>query len=134
MKINKKVVIIIIAVIAAAAIFVCISFTKKSNESIYSEVKNKDSYLIESQKLNTTISADYELCKGGASVKVEMICKNGKCRIEIGIKGQEAIYSGNAEEVSSFEVNIPTDGSYTISVTGEKFEGNLRFEIIKSVN
>lgn len=133
MKINKKIVIIIIAVIAAAAIFVCISFTKKSNESIYSEVKNKDSYLIESQKLNTTISADYELCKGD-SVKVEMICKNGKCRIEIEIKGQEAIYSGNAEEVISFEVNIPTDGSYTISVTGEKFEGNLRFEIIKSVN
>lgn len=123
----KQKILLPLILLAVCAITGCGSMGFFSKESVFNEIKNPDSYSIGAEKLNTTLSAEYEL-KAGDSVKVSMVVVNGEFEITIGADG-DPIYEGNGVGLGDFTVNIPEDGRYTISVEGKKGEGSLSFEI-----
>lgn len=107
-------------VLASLTLFSC-------NGSEYDEIKDIDKYLIEAKKLNTVLSAEYEL-KSGDHIKADISVERGAFSIEIASE-LEVLYSGNGE-VSEFRVGIPEDGEYTIKVEGKNAEGRLEFSIV----
>ena len=104
-------------------------FTGCVSGSVYSEVKKGDSYSITAKKLNTTLSAEYRL-DAGDSIEVHMTVRSGEFHVTIA-SDSGTIYEGNGAGLAAFTVNIPSDGRYTISVSGKNAVGSLNFGVIR---
>ena len=100
--------------------------------SAFNQVKNGDNYSISADRLNTTLTTDYEL-NAGDTVKVSMDVKSGEFRVSIGSDGK-MVYEGNGVGLGDFTVNIPEDGIYMIEVRGRNGSGNLNFSILRAGN
>ena len=100
--------------------------------SVFNQVKSGDNYSISADRLNTTLTTDYEL-NAGDIVKVSMHVKSGEFRVSIGSDGK-ALYEGNGVGLGDFTVNIPEDGIYMIEVDGRNGAGNLNFSVLRAGN
>lgn len=87
---------------------------------------NDNQFIMDYKVLNTT---DYQLLKlaQGDSISVDIINESGTLDIEICKADKSPIYVGNAVPTSSFQVEIPEDGIYKVSVTGKHAKGSVRF-------
>lgn len=78
--------------------------------------------------LNHTETETFALEQGDA-IEVSLVVVRGRLRIAIGQDGQEPIYEGTNTALRSFQVTVPEDGVYTITVAGRQAEGSLSFQI-----
>ena len=100
--------------------------------SVFNQVKSGDNYSISADRLNTTLTTDYELNAGDA-VRVSMTVRSGEFRVSIGSDGK-ALYEGNGVGLGDFTVNIPENGIYMIEVRGRNGSGNLSFSVLRAGN
>lgn len=120
-------------VVVAALLCLClVSCTYDYEGSFYGRVVEDDSYVLELQGLNDTVTEEYVLCKGDTiSVKISRL--SGELELVIGRENAEPIYEGSDITISSFELTVPEDGAYFFAVTGKGAVGRLSFEIASSV-
>ena len=82
------------------------------------------SYMSEEQ------SATYTLAAGDA-IDVTVVHISGDLRLRIAY-GEAVIYEGHNPEMGDFRVNVLMDGEYTITVTGQRADGSVSFEMIRA--
>ena len=115
-------VIIIFALMFAGAIVFKFS-------SDYNISDGEDGFTIEADRLNKTVTNEFELKKGD-TVKVTHQADNGSWYVRIGKDGEEPIFYGNTyDEFENFTVEIQEDGTYEIICKGRNAKGNIEFEI-----
>ena len=75
-------------------------------------------------------SATYTLAAGDA-IDVTVVHISGDLRLRIAY-GEAVIYEGHNPEMGDFRVNVLMDGEYTITVTGQRADGSVSFEMIRA--
>lgn len=96
-------------------------------QSRFSRQVETDSFFVEFYPLNEELAEAFSL-KEGDVIEVCIIRNKGQLEIVIGQQGKEPIYEGNGDS-GSFQVNVPEDGSYTITVSGKRADGSVDFHI-----
>ena len=115
-------VIIIFALMFAGAIIFKFS-------SDYNISDRENGFTIEADRLNKTVTKEFELKKGD-TVKVSHQSDSGSWYVRIGKDGEEPIFYGNTyDEFENFTVIIQDDGTYEIVCKGRNAKGNIEFEI-----
>lgn len=115
-------------VVAAALLGLClVSCTYEG--SFYKKTVADDSYVLELQGLNDTLTEEYVLCKGD-TISVEVGGLSGELELVIGRENAEPIYEGSNITIPSFELTVPEDGAYLFTVTGRSAVGHLSFYIL----
>ena len=95
----------------------------------YNISDRKNGFAIEADRLNKTVTKEFELKKGD-TVKVTHQGDSGSWYVRIGKDGEEPIFYGNTyDEFENFTVEIQEDGTYEIICKGWKAKGNIEFEI-----
>lgn len=97
--------------------------------SDYNISDREKSFAIEADRLNKTVTKEFELKKGD-TVKVTHQGNSGSWYVRIGKNGEEPIFYGNTyDEFVNFTVEIQEDGTYEIVCKGRNAKGNIEFEI-----
>jgi hypothetical protein len=91
-----------------------------------SRMTNETGFMMDYAALNREEIAALELEKGD-TLRVELSHTGGKVDVKIGREGEEPIYQGTAQENAAFDLVIPEEGSYQISVTGHRARGKASF-------
>lgn len=87
-------------------------------------IKNPDSYSLHILRMNGTDSHTLSL-NAGDVLQVEFETSKGSLHIKITAPDGTIIYAGNGEETTSFEINIPETGPYTVAVQARHAEGRI---------
>lgn len=120
-------VIVMLAAGAAAAVL----YAYNSEENFTGDrVKNPDSYILAFERMNGQDSHSLSL-KEGDALSVEFSVEKGRVDLAIENDSGNAIYKGNKIEDGIFEVIIPADGEYTVSVNAKNARGEIRIGLIK---
>ena len=101
-----------------------------SQSSRYTSNVNNDSFSLTFYPLNGTRAESFAL-NTGDSIEVSAAKQSGQLGISIAKTGEKPVYQSDALEVAAcnFTVEIPMDGTYTITVTGSKAYGSTNFTI-----
>ena len=91
-----------------------------------SRISNETEFRMEYSILDKEESAEMKLTEGD-QIQVHISHITGNVDVIIGQKGEEPIYKGTAQENADFILTIPKTGSYQISVTGHRPEGEVSF-------
>jgi len=75
-------------------------------------------------------SATFTLAAGDA-IEVTVVHVSGDLRLRIAC-GEDAIYEGHNPEMGEFHVNIPKDGEYAITVSGQRADGSVTFRMLRA--
>ena len=127
---KKRVAMIALAVIClTAGILLGNAWVGMRSSSVYTSIRNEDSYLLEFHPLNMEHAETYQLAEG-SSIRVDIVRTAGRLAVSIGQEGQKAIYSGNNAESASFTVLVPETGTYVLTVSGRQAEGSVKFTLL----
>ena len=96
--------------------------------STFSRVTEEDGFSISFGPLNGTQSETFSL-REGDRVRVSRALGSGRLSLIVGQEGKNPVYEGNGGDPDSFELKIPQDGVYILTVTGERANGSVSFEI-----
>ena len=91
-------------------------------------IKNPDSYSLDILRMNGTDSRTLSL-NAGDVLQVEFETSKGSLHIKITAPDGTIIYAGNGEETTSFEINIPETGPYTVAVQARHAEGRIHIRL-----
>lgn len=92
-----------------------------------SRTGNESEFIMKYSILNGTDSQMLVLEKGDV-IDAEIVNDSGKLSIKIQKDEEEPIYeSKDISDSNEFEVEIEENGTYTITVTGEKAKGSVSF-------
>lgn len=91
-------------------------------------IKNPDSYSLDILRMNGTDSHTLSLNAGDVQ-QVEFETSKGSLLIKITAPDGTIIYAGNGEETTSFEINIPEPGPYTVAVQARHAEGRIHIRL-----
>ena len=106
---------------------------RPSAESKYSRRVEEDLFSLGMEQLNCTIAESFSLGEGD-TIDVSIVHISGELLLSIGQENREPVYSGRNPELGSFQVTIPEDGDYLISVSGKHAEGGISFQISRAAN
>lgn len=106
---------------------------RPSAESKYSRRVEEDLFSLGMEQLNCTIAESFSLGEGD-TIDVSIVHISGELLLSIGQENREPVYSGRNPELGSFQVTIPEDGDYLISVSGKHAEGSISFQINRAAN
>lgn len=81
--------------------------------------------------LNGSQSETFSLMEGDR-IEVSLVRMSGRLSVSIGQAEKTPVYQGNDMELSSFQVSIPEDGDYLLTVTGKRAEGSVSFRILQN--
>ena len=127
---KKRVAMIVFAVIClTAGILLGNAWVGMRSSSVYTSIRNEDSYLLEFHPLNMEHAETYQLAEG-SGIQVDIVRTAGRLDVSIGQEGQKAIYTGNNAESASFTVLVPETGAYVLTVTGRQAEGSVKFTLL----
>lgn len=98
-----------------------------------SRVCNDGEFAMEYTAFNGTEYCDFDLNAGDA-IDVSIEREGGSVSIEIGAQGEEPIYCGTDMGTACFTVGVAEAGTYTITVTGERARGSVRFAVQSPVS
>ena len=129
---NPKRTIAVLSVITVAlsmtVLFLILSPLFSETESQLSRRADDNCFAMGFYPLNSSETEAFELQKGDV-IDVSLVVMKGSLDIVIGQDGKEPIYEGNRVELDSFQVTVPEDGTYFITVFGQKAEGSISFQI-----
>lgn len=106
---------------------------RPSAESKYSRRVEEDLFSLGMEQLNCTIAESFSLGEGD-TIDVSIVHVSGELLLSIGQENREPVYTGRNPELGSFQVTIPEDGDYLISVSGKHAEGSVSFQINRAAN
>lgn len=106
---------------------------RPSAESKYSRKVEEDLFSLGMEQLNCTIAESFSLGEGD-TIDVSIVHISGELLLSIRQENREPVYSGRNPELGSFQVTIPEDGDYLISVSGKHAEGSISFQINRAAN
>lgn len=89
-----------------------------------SRTGNDSQLIMEYTVFNTTDSQTLELERGDR-LSVEIVQEKGTLSLSIEGEGGEPLYADEDAQSGSFELEIPEDGSYQVTVSGEQARGSL---------
>lgn len=107
-------------------------FMFQLRQSKFSRQVDDNRFFVEFYPLNGELTESFSLREGDV-IEVCIIRNKGQLQIVIGQQGQAPIYEGN-DFSGSFQVNVPEDGYYTITVTGVKADGSTDFKMLTSAS
>lgn len=128
MKRKRSIFWICLAALAFLPVPLILSRFQKSGGSTYERRVEADLFFLEMKPLNDTLKEIYSLHEGD-TIDVSVVLVSGELRISIGQENRKLVYEGKNPESGSFQVTVPEDGDYTISVTGNRAEGSISFRI-----
>lgn len=97
-------------------------------QSKFSRQVDDNRFFVEFYPLNGELTESFSLREGDV-IEVYIIRNKGQLKVVIGQQGKEPIYEGSNFS-GSFQVNVPEDGSYTITVSGIKADGSTDFNMV----
>jgi len=117
---RKTIAIILIALVLLGAI----SFVVYEKRTLFngSRVKNPDCYTLEFTAMNQTDSHTLAL-QAGDSLSVDFAIDRGRVDLTVGIPGENPIYRGNDIDSAVFDLTIPKDGAYQVTVSAKHASG-----------
>lgn len=101
---------------------------RSQHESRFSRNVEEDLFSLGMEPLNGDLSETFSL-REGDTIDVSTVFLSGELSITIGQEGREPIYTGRNPTLGSFQVTVPEDGDYRISVSGKRAEGSVSFQI-----
>lgn len=87
-------------------------------------VANNDCFSLDYQILNGSDSHSFTLEEGDV-LAVSVVSLSGRVSMTIEGENGSSIYRGTAMPTSAFQIVIPADGTYQLTVTGEQAEGKI---------
>lgn len=124
---HKAVWICSIAIVFCIAAII-ITKTWSNDGSRYSRKVEDNLFSLSMEQLNCTIAEPFSL-REGDTIDVSVAHISGELSISIGQENKEPVYIGRNPELGSFQITIPEDGDYLISVSGKHAEGSISFRI-----
>lgn len=121
---TKKVILGLLVIAAMCFLTACSG--KKDATFSGSKTGDSDRFDISFDILNTTYTHDFEM-EQGEKIHVHIEKKAGTIRVTVLDNQEILLYDGNGEVASDFNVEIPENGTYTVSVSGQKAEGRVTF-------
>ena len=103
---------------------VTIYFCNNRDVFIGTNTKTTDCYILQVEKMNTTDSHVFVLEKDDV-LSVEYSIDRGNVDLVIGLEKEKPIYKGNDIEDGKFEVIVPRDGEYRITVKAKHAAGSI---------
>ena len=100
-----------------------------SYRSSYEVIENDNGYVVEAEKLNTSVVKEYDLKKGDAIMFHIAEFEKGHLYMSITESGKEPIFFGDFYDTGYHTVGIQNDGHYQIKISGEKIEGIVEVTI-----
>ena len=91
-------------------------------------IKNPDSYTMDIQRMNGSDRHSINLTAGDV-LQVEFETEKGSLHMEITAPDGTAIYAGNGEETTVFEITVPETGAYTVTVEARHAEGKISIRL-----
>ena len=114
--------------IATALVFAGAIVFRFSSE--YSVSDRENGFAIEADRLNKTVTKEFELKKGD-TVKVTHKAESGSWYVRIGKVGEEPVFYVNTyDEFEDFTYEIQEDGTYEISCKGRTAKGSIEFIMV----
>lgn len=114
--------------VCAAAILLCVAAALVCYRSAPvfqgEKVKTFDAYALDIQRMNGTDSHVLSLSRGD-SLHVHFETSHGRLTLRISEENGAELYSGVGELCTDFDLTVPNDGSYTITVTGKDAAGSV---------
>ena len=96
-----------------------------SRQSEYKVLEKDNGFVIESERLNETVTREFDLKKGDV-IAVTHSSEGGKLWLEIGEEGEEPIFTGHTSaEMEPFTVTVQEVGRYRILCRGRRSKGTL---------
>ncbi|MGM9662768.1 MAG: hypothetical protein ACI3WR_06715 [Oscillospiraceae bacterium] len=119
---------------AALALFLLLALlagTRPRDGSGYSRRVEEDLFSLGMERLSGTAAESFFLREGDA-IRVSSVLLSGEFTLSIGQEGREPIYEGRAPGPGTFQVTVPEDGDYLLSVSGKRAEGSVSFQISRA--
>lgn len=130
MKKVRKIGLILVSCLIVIGVLFVFCFIFQMGQSKFSRQVDDNRFFVEFYPLNGELTESFPLRKGDV-IETYIIINKGYLKIVIGQQGQEPIYEGSNFS-GSFQVNVPEDGYYTITVTGVKADGSTDFSMLTS--
>ncbi|MBE5901507.1 MAG: DUF2812 domain-containing protein [Lachnospiraceae bacterium] len=115
---------IIVALVAGIALLFWSQY-----RSSYEVTENNNGYVVEAEKLNSSVVKEYDLKKGETIVFDFAEFQRGHLYLSVTESGKEPIFFGDFYNCGSETVEIQNDGHYEIEMSGEKMTGNVEVSI-----
>ena len=90
-------------------------------------IKNPDAYLLDIQKMNGSDRHTMNLTAGDV-LQVTFETEKGSLHMAITAPDGMALYTGNGEEATAFEISIPETGAYTVAVAARHAKGTIHIQ------
>ncbi len=110
-------------ILAALCAAILLSAARKAPVFNGSRVKTADVYTLDIQEMNGTDSHTLTL-QAGNVLHIELEPAQGELQLEIRSSGV-CLYSGNGSLCSAFDLTVPQDGEYTVSVAAKQAAGRV---------
>jgi len=120
---SKKIYYLIIALLVVFAVSV---FLLSEYRDVFDGdcVKEDDRFTVDFLEMNRTETHTLELSKGDV-LNVDFSLERGRTDLVIGIDGEEPIYRGDDITSGVFELIVPQDGVYTVTVSARHARGTV---------
>ena len=120
---------ILIAVLTLVCLFCLFRLSGKDGSEFCQNI-GENRFSMSFYPLNCAQSVSFHLEKGD-KIETSLVRAAGRLAVFIGQEGKTPVYQGNDMELSSFQVEIPEEGDYLLTVKGKRAEGSISFEIIR---
>lgn len=120
-KVKRKIVIYMSFILIFCGMF---SFFLYENRSTFNgnRVKNPDCYTLEFSEMNQEDSHTLDLHEGD-TLSIDYSIDRGNVDLSVGILEEDTIYKGNDIDSAVFDLVIPKDGNYKITVSSKHASG-----------
>ncbi len=104
-------------------------FFWSSYYSIYRVTENENGYVVDAERLNTSVEKEYDLKKGDTIVFHISEFERGKIHMSVRKNGKKPIFFGDFYNTGYHSVEIQKSGHYEIEISGNKTSGNIEVTI-----
>ncbi len=115
---------LIVALVAGIAVFFWSQY-----QSSYEVAENINGYVVDADKLNTSVVKEYDLKKGDNIVFHIAEFESGHLYLSVSENGEDPVFFGDFYNCGYETVEIKNDGHYLVEVSGNKMTGTVEVNI-----